>query len=213
MMKVRIAIDRRRPILTGRGVYGPVVIDLDPSGLSPSELEALAAAKESEGITDLTTLDDASSLPPDIEPRLAEADDPLAAARAWLAARIAHAERLRTHAQEETRHATELRAEAEHETADYIAYWRRQPAIHFIQRDSVDGTVREVSALPMGGSGIPSLPRSDQFADLHRQARDALASKLAEAREIIAGHEDRSAEPGREGGESAPAQRPSGTVV
>jgi hypothetical protein len=212
-MKVRIAIDRRRAILTGRSLYGPVVIDLDPSDLSPSERDALAAAKESEGITDLTTLDDESGLPPDIEPRLAEADDPLAAARAWLAARIAHAERLGVRAQEEKRHATELRAEAEHETADYIAYWRTQPAIRFIQRDSADGTVREVPALPMGGSGIPSLPRSDQFADLHRQARAALASKLEEAREIIAGREPQSAEARREGGEPAAAQRPSRTVV
>ena len=212
-MKVRIAIDRRRAILAGHSFYGPVVIDLDPTGLSPSELEALAAAKELEGITDLTRLDDESGLPPDIEPRLAEADDPLAAARAWLAARIAHAERLRARAQEEKRHATELRAEAEHETADYIAYWRAQPASRFIQRDSVDGRVREVPALPMGGSGVPSLPRSDQFADLQQQARDALANKLEEAREIIAGHACQSAEPGREGEEPTAPQRPSGTVV
>jgi hypothetical protein len=207
-MKVRIVIDRQRAILSGRSGYGPVVIDLDRSELSPSELDALAAAKESEGITDLTTLDDESGLPPDIQPRLAEADDPLAAARAWLAARIAYAERLRARAQEEKRQAAELRAEAEHETADYIAYWRAQPAIRFIQRDSVDGRLRELPALPMGGSGIPSLPRSDQFADLHRRAREALALKLEEAREIIARHERQSAEPERARGESATTQRP-----
>lgn len=97
-MKVKVEVDRLAALRAGRQHYGPVVMTLHPGDLTAAERAFLAeVALEHAGVIDLTRLQDPlprvrgaeqltwarlGPLPP--SPRLAEVDEPVKAARAWL---------------------------------------------------------------------------------------------------------------------------------
>ena len=178
-MRVKIHIDRSAAIRAGRDSYGDAVITVNLADLTEDERDLLAAAPEHAGTTDLT--DARANKWPGQYPRppmLADADDALAAARAWLAWRGACcAERERVAEEEAAKKALEQQ-EAIRRTGEYIAYWRNQPAESFIQQGS--------ASFPQGGGGLPSLPNGFQSRELRRMAEKALAGKIEEARVLTA---------------------------
>jgi hypothetical protein len=177
-MKVKIHIDRAAAIRAGRDVYGDTVIAVNLADLTEDERDVLAAAPAHAGTIDLT--DAHANKWPGQYPRppvLADADDALDAARAWLAWRGAcRAERERVAEKEAAKKALDQQ-EAIRRIGEYIAYWRNQPAESFVQRG--------VAELPQGGGDLPSLPNGFQFSELRRMAEKALAGKIEEARMLV----------------------------
>jgi hypothetical protein len=178
-MKVKIHIDRSAAIRAGRDSYGDTIVVVNLADLTEGERDLLAAAPEHAGTADLT--DARANKWPGQYPRppvLADADDALAAARAWLAwhgACCAERERV---AEEEAAKKSLEQQEAIRRTGEYIAYWRNQPAESFVQGGDAE--------LPQGGGDLPSLPNGFQSRELRRMAEKALAGKIEEARVLIA---------------------------
>jgi hypothetical protein len=184
-MQVKIRIDRAAAIRAGRDSFGDTIVTVNPSDLTPDEREALLAAPVTAGAEQIPDLPNASGNVwpgkyPE-PPALADADDGLAVVKAWLAWRAAcKVERARVAAEAQAQEAAAL-AKAMTDAEQYVSYWRDQPAERFTRWAAGDGMPRGTADEP-----VPPWVTLNGNSEPERMVKEALAGKLAEAREILA---------------------------